>query len=203
MLRGVGIALDDSNDAHDAPRKPHDVGEPDLMAARVARLTTGQLDCLLLVDQHLSSKEIAAELQISPHTVDQRIRQALAILGVERRTQAARIVAQAEGPYQRLIHQSPYIPAEPQNGHPEAAVSHQIRHAGRAGEAGGAGFLTEQRPASFRPSLQLPFATRSNPRNEMNVGQRLFWIAMIAIGAAFSAGMYLAGLESLARLLKS
>ena len=31
----------------------------------------------------------------------------------------------------------------------------------------------------------------------------LFWIVMIAIGAAFSAGMYLAGLESLARLLKS
>jgi hypothetical protein len=37
----------------------------------------------------------------------------------------------------------------------------------------------------------------------MSVGQRLFWIAAIAIGAAFSAGMYLAGLESLARLLKS
>jgi hypothetical protein len=37
----------------------------------------------------------------------------------------------------------------------------------------------------------------------MNVGQRLFWIATIAIGAAFAAGMYLAGLESLARLLKS
>ena len=36
----------------------------------------------------------------------------------------------------------------------------------------------------------------------MSVGQRLFWIAAIAIGAAFSAGMYLAGLESLARLLQ-
>jgi hypothetical protein len=35
----------------------------------------------------------------------------------------------------------------------------------------------------------------------MNVGERLFWIAAIAIGAAFSAGMYLAGLESLSRLL--
>jgi len=35
----------------------------------------------------------------------------------------------------------------------------------------------------------------------MNVGERLFWIATIAIGAAFSAGMYLAGLESLSRLL--
>jgi len=47
----------------------------------------------------------------------------------------------------------------------------------------------------------MPFATRSNPRNEMSVGQRLLWIVLISIGAAFSAGMYLAGLESLARLL--
>jgi DNA-binding CsgD family transcriptional regulator len=203
MLRGVGVSLDDSDGAHDAPREAFDASAADVMAQRVARLTTGQLDCLLLVDQLLSSKEIATELNISPHTVDQRIRQALQILGVERRAQAARVVAQVKGPYQRLIHQSPYIERGAGPGHPEAAVSHQIRHADRAGGAGGAGFLTEQRPASFRPSLQLPFATRSNPRNEMSVGQRLFWIAAIAIGAAFSAGMYLAGLESLARLLKS
>ena len=203
MFSGVGIALDDSNGAHEAPRGADDRGSRDLMAERVARLSSGQLDCLLLVDQHLSSKEIAAELHISPHTVDQRVRQALSILGVERRTQAARIVAQYQEPYQRLIHQTPYIHGEAQSGHPEAAVSHQIRHADRAGEAGGAGFLTEQRPALSWSSLQLPFATRSNPRNEMSVGQRLFWIVAIAIGAAFSAGMYLAGLESLARLLKS
>jgi hypothetical protein len=37
----------------------------------------------------------------------------------------------------------------------------------------------------------------------MSVGLRLLWIVTIATGAAFSAGMYLAGLESLARLLKS
>ena len=202
MFRGVGIALEDSDGARDAPRKNRESEAPDLMAARVARLTPGQLDCLLLVDQHLNSKEIAAELRISPHTVDQRVRQALATLGVERRTQAARMVAQYRGPYQRLIHQSPYIETDAQPSHPEAAVGNQIRHADRAGRAGEAGFLTEQRPASFRPSLQLPFATRSNPRNEMSIGQRLFWIAAIAIGAAFSAGMYLAGLESLARLLK-
>ena len=207
MFRGVGVALDDSGGAHDAPRDDHGSNGQDLMSARVARLTPAQLDCLILVDQHLSSKEIAAELHISPHTVDQRIRQALGILGVERRTQAARIVAQhaavGEQPYQRLIHQSPYIEPTPAPGHPEDAVSTQIRHADRAGEIGAAGFITEQRPAPFRPSLQPPFATRSNPRNEMSVGQRLFWIAAIAIGAAFSAGMYLAGLESLARLIKS
>jgi DNA-binding CsgD family transcriptional regulator len=201
MFSGVGVSLDDSNGAHNAPREPFEADAADVMAQRVAKLTPGQLDCLLRVDQLLSSKEIATELKVSPHTVDQRIRQALQILGVERRNQAARIAAQYRQPYQRLIHQSPYIPAVKQTGHPEAAVSNQIRHADRAGEVGGAGFLTEQRP-SFLPSLQLPFATRSNPRNEMNVGQRLFWIATIAIGAAFSAGMYLAGLESLSRLLK-
>ena len=203
MSRGVGVALTSLDDAHRARRESLNMEDGDQMAQRIARLSPGQLDCLLLVDQLLSSKEIAAELKISPHTVDQRIRQALAILGVERRAHAARVVARYKGPYQRLIHQSPYIVGDTQPGHPEAAVSNQIRHADRAGEAGEAGFLTEQRPASFRPSLQLPFATRRNPRNEMNVGQRLFWIAMIAIGAAFSAGMYLAGLESLARLLKS
>ena len=184
----------------DAAREPAGCAGQEVLG-RVARLSQGQLDCLRLVDQHLSSKEIAAELNISPHTVDQRIRQALQILGVPRRAQAARIVAQYGGPYQRLIHQSPHIEGAGQDSHPEAAVSKQIRHADRAGEVGGAGFLTEQRPASFWPSLQPPFATRSNPRNEMSVGQRLFWIVAIAIGAAFSAGMYLAGLESLSRLV--
>ena len=43
------------------------------VTARVAKLTRGQLDCLLLVDQHLSSKEIAAELNISENTVEQHL----------------------------------------------------------------------------------------------------------------------------------
>ncbi len=139
-------------------------------AGRVARLTAGQLDCLRLVHEHLSSKEIAVELHISPHTVDQRIRGALQVLGVERRTQAARMVSRHSAstvdphstPHQRLIHQSPYIEADRISLQPGATVSHQIRHADRAGGAGTAGFITEQRPASFRPSLQMPFATRSN-----------------------------------------
>jgi DNA-binding CsgD family transcriptional regulator len=202
MLSGVQTVVDDAGDAPEGARNQQKASLDPATAARVARLTQGQLDCLLLVDQHLNSKEIAAALKISPHTVDQRIRQALQILGVERRTQAARLVAQYRGPYQRLIHQPPYIEAGAASEQFEGAVSNQIRHADRAGGAGDAGFITEQRPASIRPSLQPPFATRSNPRNEMTVGQRLFWIATIAFGAAFSAGMYLAGLESLARLLR-
>ncbi len=174
------------------------------VAARVAKLTDGQLTCLQLVAQHLSSKEIAAELGISPHTVDQRVRQSLHTLGVSRRTQAARIVAQGREPYQRLIHQPPHIESGRASGDESAAVSNQIRHADRAGKArGDAGFHTEQKRGSFWSSLQLPIATRSHPRNDMSVGVRLLWIVVIATGAAFSAGMYLAGLESLARMLKS
>jgi DNA-binding CsgD family transcriptional regulator len=85
---------------------------------RVARLSEGQRQCLILVDQHLSSKEIALRLGISPHTVDQRMRQSLQILGVDKRGEAARLVAMSmrsgdEAAYQRLIHQPPYIDAPP------------------------------------------------------------------------------------------
>ena len=181
------------------PQDPRDRDQE--MAERVAKLSRGQLDCLSLVDQHLSSKEIAVELKISPHTVDQRIRFALQTLGVERRAQAARIVGRHCEPYQRLIHQSPHIELPCPGSQSTAAISNQIRHADRAGEAGRPDLNTEQRPESSWSSLPLPFATRSRPRNEMSVGLRLVWIVLIAMGATLSAGMYLAGLESLARML--
>jgi DNA-binding CsgD family transcriptional regulator len=174
-------------------------------AAAVARLSQGQIECLLLVDRHHSSKEIAVRLGISPHTVDQRIRGALEKLGVERRGEAARLVAAAISPedetYQRLIHQSPHIDDPTLPGHQDSTVRTQIRHADRAGEASPPGNLTEQSPAGSGSPLQLPFATRSHPSNEMSVGLRLVWIILIAMGATFSAGMYLAGLESLSRMI--
>ena len=206
MLSATGVAWNDMAGKSDTTDGHGDPGDNDLVARRIARLSPGQIDCLRMVDAHLSSKEIAAKLGISSHTVDQRIRQSLHILEVERRSQAARMVARhapfdPDQPYQRLIHQPPHIEAGSAADEYAGAVSTQIRHADRAGRVGTAGFITEQRSANFRPFLQPPFATRSNPRNEMSVGQRLFWIAAIAIGAAMSAGMYLAGLESLARLL--
>ena len=176
----------------------------DPVSRRIARLTAGQLECLGLVFQHLNSKEIAGRLLISSHTVDQRIRQALHILGVERRSEAARMIAEAgllPREYQRLIHQPPHIDGSPDDRHQDGAVSHQIRHADRAGGTGPVGVITEQTSADRRSLLTLPFATRSQPRNEMSVGLRLLWIVIIAMGATFSAGMYLAGLESLSRML--
>src|SRR5687768_3990316 len=65
----------------------------DDLDAVIEELTPGQIECLLLVQQNLTSKEIAPRLGISPHTVDQRIRIALRILGCKRRAHAAQLVA--------------------------------------------------------------------------------------------------------------
>jgi DNA-binding CsgD family transcriptional regulator len=137
-------------------------------------LTQGQIDCLLLVGQHLTSKEIASRLGMSRHTVDQRIRKAMRALGVRRRCEAARIVVGHYGPIFQWHSDSPEPLLAP------AAAGHAMRS---------------------RTGIPLPFATGFRPRNEMSIALRLVWIVAIAFGAAVSAGMYLAGLESLGRLL--
>jgi DNA-binding CsgD family transcriptional regulator len=85
------------------------------LASRVARLTAGQRECLFLVDDHATSKEIARQLGISRHTVDARLRGAIQTLGVSSRREAAviyRAAMQAEG-YQPFAYQSPRIVTEP------------------------------------------------------------------------------------------
>jgi DNA-binding CsgD family transcriptional regulator len=136
-------------------------------------LTPGQVDCLLLVGQHFTSKEIALSLRISRHTVDQRVRLAMQTLGVKRRGEAARIVVERCAPFFQWGSGSP----EP--------------------------FVVPANTAQAKPlpiSVPLPFATHFRPRNEMSIALRLVWIGAIGFGAAVSAGVYLAGLESLGRL---
>ena len=56
-------------------------------------LTPRERECLRLVDQHLSSKQIARRLGISKHTVDTHLDKARQRLGVGTRYDAARLVA--------------------------------------------------------------------------------------------------------------
>lgn len=185
---------------------------------RCALLSAGQLEVLRLVNQHLNSKEIAAELGISPHTVDQRVRGAIQRLEVTRRSEAARLVAAYDlscapsalgeeekrastAAYQRLIHQASHIDAGPGEGQTDVAVSFQIRHADRTEGVGAERLDTEQRTLPVRPLLFLPVSTPQQPSNRWGVGKRLATIVGIAIASSFSAGMFLAGLESLARLV--
>lgn len=191
-------------------------GKTDLTGhQRCALLSVGQLEVLRLVNRHLNSKEIAAQLGISPHTVDQRVRGAIQRLKVARRLEAARLVAAYDeevasaagavaepAPYQRLIHQPSHIDAAPAEDQTDVAVSFQIRHADRTGGAGAERLETEQRTFSPRPLLFLPVSTPQQPSNRWGVGKRLAAILGIALATSFSAGMFLAGLESLARMVQ-
>jgi DNA-binding CsgD family transcriptional regulator len=71
-----------------------DQNDSDLIRQRLAKLSDGQRDCLHLVGQYMSSKEIARVLGISPHTVDQRLKRATAQLEVTSRFDAARAYMQ-------------------------------------------------------------------------------------------------------------
>ena len=60
------------------------------------RLTPRERECLRLVAQHLSSKQIARELAVSQHTVDGHLNEARRKLGAATRRDAARILLEAE-----------------------------------------------------------------------------------------------------------
>ena len=80
----------------------------------LTKVTEGQRACLRLVLQHMSSKEIARALNISRHTVDQRLKLAMRHLGAASRVEAARRLAALEGApeYQSLACQSPDMEAD-------------------------------------------------------------------------------------------
>jgi len=85
---------------------------------RVKLLTDGERDCLRLVYQHMTSKDIARQLGVSHHAVDMRLRQAIRKLEVVSRIDAARALIAEEGisaaesttvDYQSLIYQAPEL----------------------------------------------------------------------------------------------
>jgi DNA-binding CsgD family transcriptional regulator len=65
-------------------------------------LNERQKQCLRLVYENLEAKEIAQRLSLSPHTVNEHLRDARRILGVSRSLQAARLLADVEG-HERLV----------------------------------------------------------------------------------------------------
>lgn len=63
------------------------------MSFSIEDLTEPQRACLRLVHQHMSSKEIAQLLDVSPSAIDKRIERAVMQLGASSRFHAARLLA--------------------------------------------------------------------------------------------------------------
>lgn len=81
------------------------------MAETLPALSEGEKQCLRLVAQGFNSKEIARQLRVSEHTVDQRVRTSLRKFGVPSRKEAARLFVSVDqrspqsDTYQPLIYQ--------------------------------------------------------------------------------------------------
>lgn len=169
------------------------------------KLNAGQRDCLRLVLAHLNSKEIARQLDISPHTVDQRLRTAMRILNAQSRFDAARKFAELDpqNPYQSLIYQSPDVETRLENG--KLGTSTGRKGSDSAGKTdslsnanGAFGTLALEQQGSGRRRLPVP--QYRGEKNSLGRLERLGWILAIAIGGALSFGGLLAGLEALSRL---
>lgn len=186
-------------------------------ADRLARLTDGQKECLRLVYRHMSSKDIARELGISPHSVDARLRSAIRALGVATRTEAAlRLAAHEAGaPYQSPAYQSPHVAAaaaavmlDPDND--TGRNTDEERDFYRLPDMDGPrARRVAEAVAAFDRSADPFWGRQGQPaspvrawggRNDLTVGARIGVILAIAIGSALAFGAILSGLASLARL---
>ena len=197
-------------------------------ASRLAQLTDGQRDCLRAVYAHMTSKDIARALGISPHTVDMRLRTAMKTLAVASRIEAARLLIDGEGgpeAYQPLIYQSP-----------DVAGGVNVRTLGSPASTTSDEYATQHSDPRFSPGLDpsasgpprlagasLPYGNDTSvaggrqgergrdaslagslpwgSRNTLTPGARLAWIAAIAIGSALGFGAILGALAALTKLL--
>ena len=175
---------------------------------RISRLSEGQRECLRMVYRHMETKEIARTLGISPDGVAQRIKTAMRILGVHRRRDAARILAEAEGlesapPYPSQVNPPWDIATAPEPATIAALFEGERR---QYGEPSGRGLREEQMAYQaaipLRPGARLPLPLREARPNDVGILIRLAWIAAIAIGGALAFGALAAGVEALARLFR-
>lgn len=203
-------------------RRRHPVLNP------IEQLTEAQRECLRLVFQHMTSKDIARTLGVSPHTVDMRLRTAMRVLDVANRVDAARLLVAAEGnqplsdaeAYQPLIYQPSDVANDDAVGEFASPTSTQadenliqnsdprIRSVVGPPASGPPRLAGASRPemddqyAVGQPERYR--AVRSPPwgaHNTLGVGERLLWIALIAIGSAMAFGAIISALEALKNLL--
>ena len=146
--------------------------------AKVGRLTDRQKDCLRLVGQGFTSKEIGPRLGITHVTVDNYIRKALELLQVENRMVAARLLVAHELD-QPLIYQSIAL-ADAATATPETAPS----------DASAA-----DRPLRFVPPL-------GGQRNTLAAEEKVYAILKVAVLGLSGLFTLTIGIASLFWLLR-
>ncbi|MFD1106237.1 LuxR C-terminal-related transcriptional regulator [Sphingobium olei] len=148
------------------------------MADTLPELSEGEKQCLRLVAQGFNSKEIARQLHVSEHTVDQRVRTSLRKFGVPSRKEAARLFVtigqqtpQIDA-YQPLIYQAQPLALDPE------PASSLAQPDGAEAEPGRTSLL--RRILAFGPPL-------GGSTNELSIDGRI--LAMIRAAVLTGAGV--------------
>jgi DNA-binding CsgD family transcriptional regulator len=136
------------------------------------RLTGRQKQCLRLVASPATSKQIARELGISSHTVDEHVREAMATLGAADRMEAARLLLAHEGGRTPQTLSSQAVGVEPIAAAPATS-------------------LASDRDAAPGLPFPLPFPTRGRPINDLDRTARLVWIGAVLIGLILAASLFI------------
>jgi len=166
---------------------------------RFERLTPRQRDCLRLVRELQSTKQIATMLGIRPGTVNGYLDEAVTILGAADRRSAALEFGRHEGPRPERIggdsirfeYYGLIDPTHSVGSIGQAAAVNVVQDERVRFEA------TQEQLASRR--LQLPWSEGGN-RNELTLTQRAFWGVIIALAIIIAFGSFVAAVEGIARI---
>jgi DNA-binding CsgD family transcriptional regulator len=177
----------------------------------IERLTDEQRDCLRLVAELLSSKEIARRLHISPNTVDNRLKRAQAILGVSTRADAAKLFLRAlpealesyNQPCESLADQSLAL-AKRKYARNRSGTDH-IRDNGvgdavRAFEDSGVAYTPMSFSFETLSVSWLSLFARGDVDNELTVPARVVMIMLLMITLALCMAVLVVVAEGLSRL---
>ena len=173
------------------------------------RLTGGEIACLQLVAKGMVSKEIARILDVSPHTVDARLRTATRKMGARNRFGAAQMLVEAhqngsfppKAAVSKLIYEDLNIPASEEEAETEAS----------AGEGNDPADLRSETPLFHKETAESqmegwlrpshPFAKFFGGDNQLSLGRRVLLIVGISIGSTMAFTAVVNSLIGLSRLL--
>lgn len=163
------------------------------------RLTNRELQCLRLAALPMQAKEIAAELNLRPKTVESYLDSARVKLGVSSRTAAVRLLREAEaGPVitpqapHRVSVDSDLPPPATSIGEGQVSVTGlHVREELAVYQAGTLG----------RRTVPLPVPTRQRPSNDLSRSERSYWIAALVAVSLLGVGAFLAGLTAVSALV--
>ncbi len=166
------------------------------------------IEVLRGVEELKNSKEIARDLGISPHTVDQRLKKVQNILGVNSRFEAARIFREnylsksnAEE-YQSLVYQSPALSEPPDTPQERASLGEQ-NPASESGEFSAheaqAPYLAGPEMPAEKKLLPLSVLWENRSRNNLTFSQRAIAIATLVVISVSTFAVLVVAAEYLSR----